>query len=190
MTLPVGKNGVREVTLLGQNVNSFGKGNEDLLRREPRKLTSPIGRVGPALGEENFPSSCTRWKRTSAWRRCGVCASPRAIHWISATSFWIVTAPFPVWPHTCICRCRAARMPCFNAVGRHHKIETYLRQMERLRDFVPEIGLSTDIIVGFPGRNGRRFSGHASNARSPSARQCICVCLLVPARHARRKASG
>jgi tRNA-2-methylthio-N6-dimethylallyladenosine synthase len=35
-------------------------------------------------------------------------------------------------------------------MSRHHKIETYLDQMNRLREICPEIGLSTDLIVGFP----------------------------------------
>ena len=47
--------GVREVTLLGQNVNSFGKGNVNTLAREPRTLHNVIGKVGPKEGEENFP---------------------------------------------------------------------------------------------------------------------------------------
>ena len=46
--------GVREVTLLGQNVNSFGKGNPNEKNREPQFLNNVIGRVGPREGEENF----------------------------------------------------------------------------------------------------------------------------------------
>lgn len=46
--------GVREITLLGQNVNSFGKGNKNEHNYEPKDLTNPIGKVGPRDGDENF----------------------------------------------------------------------------------------------------------------------------------------
>jgi tRNA-2-methylthio-N6-dimethylallyladenosine synthase len=35
-------------------------------------------------------------------------------------------------------------------MGRHHKIEGYIEQMDRLREICPDVGLSTDLIVGFP----------------------------------------
>jgi tRNA-2-methylthio-N6-dimethylallyladenosine synthase len=35
-------------------------------------------------------------------------------------------------------------------MGRHHRIDSYIAQMDRLRELRPDIGLSTDLIVGFP----------------------------------------
>jgi tRNA-2-methylthio-N6-dimethylallyladenosine synthase len=35
-------------------------------------------------------------------------------------------------------------------MGRHHQIEGYIAQMGRLREISPDVGLSTDLIVGFP----------------------------------------
>jgi tRNA-2-methylthio-N6-dimethylallyladenosine synthase len=35
-------------------------------------------------------------------------------------------------------------------MGRHHQIENYIAQMKLLKDLCPEVGLSTDLIVGFP----------------------------------------
>jgi len=42
-------------------------------------------------------------------------------------------------------------------MGRHHRIETYIAQMDRLRELSPEVGLSTDLIVGFPGETEEDF---------------------------------
>jgi tRNA-2-methylthio-N6-dimethylallyladenosine synthase len=35
-------------------------------------------------------------------------------------------------------------------MGRHHQIENYIAQMKRLKGLCPDVGLSTDLIVGFP----------------------------------------
>jgi tRNA-2-methylthio-N6-dimethylallyladenosine synthase len=35
-------------------------------------------------------------------------------------------------------------------MGRHHQIENYIAQMKRLKELNPEVGFSTDLIVGFP----------------------------------------
>ncbi len=151
------KNGVREVTLLGQNVNSFGKGNEDLLRREPRELTSPIGRVGPALGEENFPQllhAMEKDERLAALRRVRFTSSHPLDFSDELLDCYRTISRLASHLHLPV---QSGSDAVLQRMGRHHKIETYLRQMERLRDFVPEIGLSTDIIVGFPGETDEDF---------------------------------
>ena len=40
------------------------------------------------------------------------------------------------------------------AMRRRHTREDYLRLVERLREAMPDIALSTDMIVGFPGESG------------------------------------
>src|SRR5690606_2106509 len=42
-------------------------------------------------------------------------------------------------------------------MGRHHKIDHYIEQMKRLKELNPEIGMSTDLIVGFPTETEEEF---------------------------------
>jgi len=44
-----------------------------------------------------------------------------------------------------------------SAMNRGYTLEHYLKKVDDLRKAVPEIGLSTDIIVGFPGEDERDF---------------------------------
>ncbi|MCM2323973.1 MAG: tRNA (N6-isopentenyl adenosine(37)-C2)-methylthiotransferase MiaB [Oligoflexia bacterium] len=147
--------GVREVTLLGQNVNSFGKGNPNVKGREPRELHNRIGKVGPKEGEENFPQLL---RAIDADPRC------EALQRIRFTS----SHPLDFSDELIECyappeRGGVARLAAYlhlpvqsgsdavlQKMGRHHAIEGYFAQMERLRELSPDVGLSTDLIVGFP----------------------------------------
>jgi len=147
--------GVREVTLLGQNVNSFGKGNPNTEGYEPKELHSPIGKVGPRQGEENFPQllhaiendprleKLKRVRFTSSHPldfsdELIACYGPKEKGGLSKLAKHL---HLPV-------QSGSDRM--LTKMGRHHKIETYIAQMKRLKELCPEIGLSTDLIVGFP----------------------------------------
>jgi len=147
--------GVREVTLLGQNVNSFGKGNPNTKLREPRELTNQIGKVGPREGEENFPMllrAIDADPRLAKLRRVRFtsshpldfsdelieCYQPASQGGVSKLS-----------PHLHL-PVQSGSNAVLQKMGRHHKIEGYFAQMDRLREICPDVGLSTDLIVGFP----------------------------------------
>jgi tRNA-2-methylthio-N6-dimethylallyladenosine synthase len=154
--------GVREITLLGQNVNSFGKGNPNTKERTPRELHNRIGKVGPREGEENFPMLLR-----------AIDSDPRLakLRWIRFTS----SHPLDFSDELIECYASAEKggiarlapqlhLPVqsgSNAVlqkmGRHHKIEGYFEQMDRLREICPDVGLSTDLIVGFPTETDEDF---------------------------------
>jgi tRNA-2-methylthio-N6-dimethylallyladenosine synthase len=154
--------GIQEVTLLGQNVNSFGKGNPNLKQRAPLELNNVIGKVGPLAGEENFPQLLRALDQDPR------CAGLKRIRF---------TSSHPLDFSDELIQCYApkeqggvARLAAHlhlpvqsgsNAVlqkmGRHHKIETYISQMERLREISPEVGLSSDFIVGFPTETDEDF---------------------------------
>jgi tRNA-2-methylthio-N6-dimethylallyladenosine synthase len=147
--------GVREVTLLGQNVNSFGKGNPNRNGFEPRELHNPIGKVGPRAGEENFPQllhAIENDPRLQAIRRIRftsshpldfsdeliACYGPKEQGGVSKLAKHL---HLPV---------QSGSNRVLTKMGRHHQIENYIAQMKRLKELCPEIGLSTDLIVGFP----------------------------------------
>ena len=147
--------GVREVTLLGQNVNSFGKGNPNTSGYEPKELTNPIGKVGPRAGEENFPQLLYAIEN-----------DPRLAR-IKRIRF---TSSHPLDFSDELIKCYASKenggvsklakhlhLPVqsgsnrvLTKMGRHHLIENYIAQMKRLKELAPEVGMSTDLIVGFP----------------------------------------
>jgi tRNA-2-methylthio-N6-dimethylallyladenosine synthase len=149
------KKGVTEVTLLGQNVNSFGKGNPNSQARAPKELRNVIGKVGPDLGDENFPQllrALDQDPRTKGLRRIRFTSS----HPLDFSDELIECYADP--QSGGVARlARHLHLPVqsgsnriLQKMGRHHKIEGYIAQMDRLRDLQQDVGLSTDLIVGFP----------------------------------------
>ena len=74
------------------------------------------------------------------------------------------------------------------AMRRRYTRESYLELVAMLRDMVPGITLTTDMIVGFPGRDRRRFRRHDEpDARRP-LREHVLVQVLAAAEYARAEA--
>ncbi len=149
--------GVREITLLGQNVNSFGKGNPNTTEREPRELHNQIGKVGPRDGDENFPQllrAIDADPRLAKLKRVRFTSSHPldfSDELIAAYADVKILAPqlhLPV---------QSGSNRILAKMGRHHKIESYIAQMDRIRELNPRVGLSTDLIVGFPGETEEDF---------------------------------
>jgi tRNA-2-methylthio-N6-dimethylallyladenosine synthase len=154
--------GVREVTLLGQNVNSFGKGNPNEKLREPQELHNVIGKVGPRAGEENFPQLLRAIDTDPR------CAALKRIRFTSSHpldfSDELIECYQPVekggvarLAHHLHLPVQSGSNAVLQKMGRHHKIEGYFAQMDRLREICPDVGISTDLIVGFPTETDEDF---------------------------------
>ncbi len=129
--------GVREVTLLGQNVNSYGR---DL----------PGGREKPTFAE--------------------LLAQIDAIEGIERIRY---TSPHPKDMHEDVIRahaeleslCEHIHLPLqsgsstiLKAMRRTYGRERYMDRVALIREHVPDVALTTDIIVGFPGESERDFA--------------------------------
>ena len=152
--------GYREVTLLGQNVNSYG---HDL----------------PA--EERFTHIATeRWggRRLDLRARPDLAELLRAIDGIRTTDGapgiprlrFVTSHPWDLSDRLidamrdCASVCEHLHLPVqsgddlvLRRMGRQYTIEHYLERLERIREAVPGIALSTDVIVGFPGETEAQF---------------------------------
>jgi tRNA-2-methylthio-N6-dimethylallyladenosine synthase len=127
------RNGYKEVTLLGQNVNSYGKGLE---------------------GDVNFPSLLRLINNVPDIERVRfVTSHPRDL------SDGLITALRDL-PKVC----ESLHLPVqsgsdeiLHAMNRRYTRKEYLDKVKRLREAVPHVTLTTDIIVGFPGEQERDF---------------------------------
>jgi len=125
--------GVKEVMLLGQNVNSYGK-------------TMP--------GEINFAELLGRVDQVDGIRRIRFTTShpqdlsPELIEAFATLDKLCEHLHLPV---------QSGSDSVLARMRRGYTRDEYLRRIEGLRERCPEISLSTDIIVGFPGETEREF---------------------------------
>ncbi len=127
------KNGVVEVMLLGQNVNSYGKTLE-----HPISFAELLRRVEQIEGLERIRFMTSHPKDLSD-ELIEVMANSKKI-------------------------CKHMHLPLqsgssnlLQKMNRHYTKEDYLTIVDKLRQQIPDIGLTTDIIVGFPGETEEDF---------------------------------
>lgn len=132
--------GVREVTLLGQNVNSYGRS----LYGEPRfaELLRRVGETG--VERIRFTSS-----------------NPKDLSDDTIAAMAEVDA---VMPHLHLA-VQSGSTRILRAMNRSYTREEYLDLVARLRAGVEGLALSTDIIVGFPGETEEDFADTLSLVR-------------------------
>jgi tRNA-2-methylthio-N6-dimethylallyladenosine synthase len=127
--------GVREVTLLGQNVNSWGRDLVPELKTEFGELLRAVDAV-PGIERVRFTSPHPKDFREPVIRAMAECAAV----------------------------CEHAHLPLqsgstrvLKRMRRTYGRERYLTLVERMRAAVPDLALTTDIIVGFPGETEEDF---------------------------------
>jgi tRNA-2-methylthio-N6-dimethylallyladenosine synthase len=126
--------GVREITLLGQNVNSYGR---DL---RPRVEFSAL------LGELDAIEGLDRIRYTSP--------HPKDMR----EDVVLAHAELPSLCSHIHLPLQAGSTPILKAMRRTYTRERYLDRVEMIRRHVPDVALTTDIIVGFPGETEADFA--------------------------------
>ena len=135
--------GVREVTLLGQNVNSYGRN---------------------IYGEPRFAELLRRVADTGVERIRFTSSNPRDLS--DATIAAMAETP-AVMPHLHLA-VQSGSTRVLRAMNRSYTREEYLELVGRLRAAMPGLALSTDIIVGFPGETEEDFQDTLSLVREAS----------------------
>ena len=126
-------NGVVEIMLLGQNVNSYGKTLEN-----PITFAQLLQRIEDIEGLKGIRFMTSHPKDLSD-ELIKVMAKSKKI-------------------------CKQMHLPLqsgssrlLKIMNRHYNKEQYLTLVEKLRKEIPDIGITTDIIVGFPGETEEDF---------------------------------
>ena len=134
------RGGVKESMLLGQNVNSYGKG----LPGEPTfaQLLRRLDAIG--IPRIRFMTSHPKDLSDELIAAMGECKHV-------CPQFHL-----PV---------QSGSDEILKAMNRHYDRASYLDKVEKLRRAVPGIGLTTDIIVGFPGETEAQFEDTLSLVR-------------------------
>lgn len=122
--------GVREVTLLGQNVNSY--------RRDGHRLADLLGVVNEVDG---------------LWRVRFVTSHPVDM---SDDVLWAVAELEKVCEHLHV-PAQAGSDRVLRRMRRRYSRAEYLSMVERAREIAPGVALAGDFIVGFPGEAARDF---------------------------------
>ena len=139
--------GVRELTLLGQNVNSWGRDLPVADRRGFGELLRLLDAV-PGIERIRYTSPHPKDMRDDV---IAAMAESRAV---------CEHLHLPV---------QSGSTRVLKAMRRTYSRERYLALVERIRERIPDIALTTDIIVGYPGET----DAHSRCAATTSSRMSL-----------------
>ena len=126
--------GISEITLLGQNVNSYGNdGSTGMHFADLLRYVSDV----PGLRRIRFMSSHPKDLNDDVIR--AIAEIPNVCHHVH----------LPV---------QSGNNEILKRMNRRYTREHYLSIVQRLREAVPDIEFTTDIIVGFPGETEKAFN--------------------------------
>ncbi len=125
--------GVKEITLLGQNVNSYG---HDLPKKPD--LADLLQELNSIKGLERIRFLTSHPKDLSQ----------RLIEAVASLNKVCEHISLPV---------QAGDDEILRAMGRGYTVQHYRDLVERIRSAIPEVALATDVIVGFPGETEEQF---------------------------------
>ena len=129
------ESGVREITLLGQNVNSWGRDLGPDVRTEFGELLRACDAI-PGVARIRFTSPHPKDFRSPVVAALSECAS--------------------VCEHVHL-PAQSGSSRVLKTMRRTYDRTRYLRLVETLREAVPDLALGTDLIVGFPGETDGDF---------------------------------
>ena len=129
------RDGVREVTLLGQNVNSYGR---DLPRERRIRFSELLARVDAEEGIERirYTSPHPKDMRDDVIR---------------------AHAELPALCEHIHLPLQSGSSQVLKAMRRTYNRERYMDRVAQIREHLPDVALTTDIIVGFPGETEQDF---------------------------------
>ena len=125
--------GYKKLTLLGQNVNSYGKDSETGV-----DFSELLKRIDAIEGDFTFDFM------TSHPRDC----SERLIDTLASSKHFCGHLHLPV---------QSGNNRILKEMNRHYTRERYLELVHYAKEKMPDIDLTTDIIVGFPGETYEEF---------------------------------
>ena len=131
------QSGVKEIMLLGQNVNSYGNGSEN---------------------GESFPRLLRALDEMGVPRIRFMTSHPKDL---SDELIDVMAAGKHICNHLHL-PVQSGNDEILRLMNRRYTRDEYLRKVEKLRAAVPDIGLTTDLIVSFPGETESQFEDTCS----------------------------
>ena len=126
------QNGYKEVTLLGQNVNAYGKDLDS---------------------DYNMANLLENVAKTGIERVRFMTSHP----WDFTDNMIDVIAKYPNIMPSVHLPVQSGNSRILKLMGRRYTKEEYLELFDKLKDKIPNVSISTDIIVGFPGETREEF---------------------------------
>ena len=127
------ESGVKEITLLGQNVNSYGKDLEETV-----DFADLLKEIAEIPGDFLIRFMTSHPKDASEKLFDTMAASPKIAKQLHL--------PF-----------QSGSSRVLKAMNRHYDRETYLKKVNYAKSVMPDLVLTSDVIVGFPGETEEEF---------------------------------